>query len=75
MVPFWYPAAVAGLAIVVLYQWLRMHRARMEWKKGDELFRIVAENAADMIALVDIKGRRLYNSPSYKRILATAPQV
>ncbi|MFY9911577.1 MAG: PAS domain S-box protein, partial [Candidatus Sulfotelmatobacter sp.] len=68
MVPFWYPAAVAGLAIVVLYQWLRI-RARMEWKKRDELFRIVAENAADMIALVDIKGRRLYNSPSYKRIL------
>ena len=69
MVPFWYHAALAGLAIVVLYQWLRMYRARMEWKKRDELFRIVAENAADMIALVDIKGRRLYNSPSYKRIL------
>lgn len=69
MVPFWYHAALAGLAIVVLYQWLRMYRARMEWKKRDELFRIVTENAADMIALVDVKGRRLYNSPSYKRIL------
>jgi diguanylate cyclase (GGDEF)-like protein/PAS domain S-box-containing protein len=29
----------------------------------------VTENAADMIALVDVKGRRLYNSPAYKRIL------
>ena len=29
----------------------------------------MTENAADMIALVDVKGRRLYNSPAYKRIL------
>lgn len=28
----------------------------------EELFRIVTENAADMIALVDVKGHRLYNS-------------
>ncbi len=33
------------------------------------MFQIVTENAADMIALVDVKGRRLYNSPAYKRIL------
>ena len=38
-------------------------------RKRDELFQIVTENAADMIALVDVKGRRLYNSPAYKRIL------
>ena len=44
---------------------------RISWdaKKKEELFRIVTENAADMIALVDVKGRRLYNSPAYKRIL------
>jgi diguanylate cyclase (GGDEF)-like protein/PAS domain S-box-containing protein len=69
MVPLRYYAAMAGLVVVVLYQWLRMYQARMEWKKRDELFRILAENAADMIALVDVKGHRLYNSPSYKRIL------
>ena len=40
----------------------------------EELFRIVTENAADMIALVDMKGRRLYNSPSYKRILGYSPE-
>ncbi|MGA7504132.1 MAG: EAL domain-containing protein [Candidatus Sulfotelmatobacter sp.] len=69
MVPLWNRAALAGLAILVLCQWLAMYLARVKWKKRDELFRIVAENAADMIALVDMKGRRLYNSPSYKRIL------
>jgi diguanylate cyclase (GGDEF)-like protein/PAS domain S-box-containing protein len=33
------------------------------------LFQIVTENAADMIALVDVKGNRLYNSPAYRRVL------
>src|SRR6266496_3936442 len=37
--------------------------------KREELFRIVTENAADMIALVDVKGRRLYNSPAYEKML------
>ena len=43
------------------------HSTRVE--ERDELFQIVTENAADMIALVDVKGHRLYNSPAYKRIL------
>ena len=34
---------------------------------------IVTENAADMIALVDVSGRRLYNSPAYERILGYTP--
>ncbi len=46
-----------------------MYQIRRESKKREELFQIVTENAADMIALVDLKGNRLYNSPAYKRIL------
>jgi diguanylate cyclase (GGDEF)-like protein/PAS domain S-box-containing protein len=69
MVPLWSEAALAGLSILVLCQWLGMYFARARSRNRDELFRIVTENAADMIALVDVKGRRLYNSPSYKRIL------
>ena len=69
MVPLWNWAVLAGLVILVLYQWLSMYLARAKSKKREELFRIVTENAADMIALVDMKGHRLYNSPSYKRIL------
>jgi diguanylate cyclase (GGDEF)-like protein/PAS domain S-box-containing protein len=69
MLPLWNKAALTGLSILVLGQWLSMFLARVKSKKRDELFRILAENAADMIALVDVKGRRLYNSPSYKRIL------
>jgi PAS domain S-box-containing protein len=60
---------LGALGILVLYQQLRFHRIHRESKKNEELFKIVTENAADMIALVDMKGQRLYNSPAYKRIL------
>jgi len=57
------------LIFLLGYQQWRLYRFRQEAAKREELFRIVAENAADMIALVDVKGRRLYNSPAYERIL------
>jgi PAS domain S-box-containing protein len=37
--------------------------------KRDQLFQLISENAADMIALVDSDGRRLYNSPAYEKVL------
>ena len=64
---FWVP--LGALAILVIYQQVRIYQIHRESKKKEELFQIVTENAADMIALVDVKGRRLYNSPAYKRIL------
>lgn len=64
---FWMP--LGALAILVLYQQFRFYRVHRESQKNQELFKIVTENAADMIALVDVKGRRLYNSPAYKRVL------
>jgi len=67
--PQWNWIALGALAILVVYQQVRMYRARSLSKQREELFQIVTENAADMIALVDVKGRRLYNSPAYKRVL------
>ena len=64
---FWVP--LGALAILVIYQQVRIYQIHRESKKKEELFKIVTENAADMIALVDVKGRRLYNSPAYRRIL------
>jgi diguanylate cyclase (GGDEF)-like protein/PAS domain S-box-containing protein len=64
---FWVP--LGALAVLALYQQVRIYQIHRESKKKEELFQIVTENAADMIALVDVKGRRLYNSPAYKRIL------
>jgi diguanylate cyclase (GGDEF)-like protein/PAS domain S-box-containing protein len=69
MIRQWHWIALAVLAALVLYQQIRMFLMQRESKHREELFKIVTENAADMIALVDVKGKRLYNSPAYKRIL------
>ena len=37
-------------------------------QEGEEFFRTIAENVDDMIVLLDTKGRRIYNSPSYQQV-------
>jgi diguanylate cyclase (GGDEF)-like protein/PAS domain S-box-containing protein len=67
---------VRGLAALVLlfdiytvYQHLQLQRVRRRLAERDRLFELISENAADMIAVVDTNGRRLYNSPAYQKIL------
>lgn len=55
--------------IFVAYQHLRMEHLRRKLNQREELFRLISENAADMIALVDVSGKRLYNSPAYEKVL------
>src|SRR5260370_4875524 len=69
MMPQWNWIALGAPALLVAYQQFRIYRIHQNSRKREELFQIVTENAADMIALVDVKGHRLYNSPAYKRIL------
>ena len=49
----------------------RAERRRIEdqLRKQDELFRRIGENAEDLVAVLDVEGRRVYNSPSYRRLL------
>ena len=44
-------------------------RAEMKLKESENQFRLIAENVADLIVLLDVNGNRIYNSPSYKHIL------
>ena|SRR5579863_14509 len=60
--------------IYVIYQHLQIYRIRRQLVEREELFRLISENAADMIALVDSDGKRLYNSPSYSKVLGYTPQ-
>ncbi len=67
---------VRGLAALVLlfdvytiYQHLQLQRIRRQLAERDRLFQLISENAADMIALVDGHGNRLYNSPAYSKVL------
>jgi diguanylate cyclase (GGDEF)-like protein/PAS domain S-box-containing protein len=69
MIEHWQWITIGALALLAIYAEIRVYRIHRESKKREELFQIVTENAADMIALVDVKGNRLYNSPAYKRIL------
>src|SRR5271163_1479709 len=73
MIQGWIWLVVGALVVLVGYQRFRFNEIQRQSKKREELFQIVAENAADMIALVDMKGRRLYNSPAYKKILGYSP--
>ncbi len=67
---------VRGLAALVLlfdiytvYQHWQLQRVRRQLAEREQLFQLITENAADMIAVVDRNGQRLYNSPAYQRIL------
>jgi two-component system, cell cycle sensor histidine kinase and response regulator CckA len=55
--------------IYVIYQQIHIARIRRRFLEREELFRLISENAADMIAVVDGKGKRLYNSPAYEKVL------
>jgi PAS domain S-box-containing protein len=37
--------------------------------ESDRLFKSIMENIADLIAVIDAQGYRIYNSPSYQRVL------
>ena len=70
------PRAMYGLLglilmfdIYVVYQQIQIHLMHRSLYEQQELFRLIGDNAADMIAVVDMSGRRLYNSPSYQKTL------
>jgi two-component system cell cycle sensor histidine kinase/response regulator CckA len=78
---FMLPQAVRSLLGLVLvfdvytiYQQLQIHRMRRRLLEREELFRLISENAADMIAVVDMEGRRIYNSLAYQRVLGYSPE-
>ncbi|HKV05819.1 MAG TPA: PAS domain S-box protein [Candidatus Acidoferrales bacterium] len=73
---FTLPQAVRGLVGLVLifdvytiFQQLQIHRIRRQLVEREEMFRLISENAADMLAVVDMEGRRLFNSLAYQKIL------
>ena len=62
-------AMVLLFDIYTVYQHFQIQLVRRQLVEREELFRLITENAADMIAVVDTDGQRLYNSPSYEKLL------
>src|SRR5208283_4350965 len=44
--------------LYTIYQQLQIHRIRRQLSAKEKLFRLITENAADMIAVVDTEGKR-----------------
>jgi PAS domain S-box-containing protein len=61
--------AVLLFDLYSIHQQIQIQRIRRRLAEREELFRLISENAADMIAVVDLQGRRIYNSISYEKVL------
>jgi diguanylate cyclase (GGDEF)-like protein/PAS domain S-box-containing protein len=70
--------ALAALVLLfdihTVYQHLQIQRIRRRLAQRDRLFQLITESAADMIAVIDGNGKRLYNSPAYHKILGYSPE-
>ena len=58
-----------AVAHVVYQQNRRLLRTRDELRTSEERYRLIAENVADLVGMVDQRSRWLYASPSYARVL------
>ena len=66
---------VCTVGYVVYAQNRRLAAARDALRASEERYRLIAENAADLIGMVDQDGKWLYASPSYDRVLAPADLI
>ncbi|MBI5020122.1 MAG: PAS domain S-box protein [Ignavibacteriales bacterium] len=47
---------------------IEQKRSEEKLRQSEEQFRLISENVADLIAVLDLNGKRVYSSPSYKNI-------
>lgn len=60
---------LAAVGYVMHSQNRRLAAARDALRRSEDSYRLIAENAGDLIAMVDHECRWIYTSPSYQRVL------
>jgi two-component system cell cycle sensor histidine kinase/response regulator CckA len=66
--------SVAGLVTLVflfdaytIYQQFQILRIRGRLSEREEMFRLISENAEDLISVINAEGNRVYTSPAFKK--------
>ena len=54
--------------LYTIYQQLQIHRIRRQLSDQERMFRLITENAEDLITVVDREGKRYYDSPGYNKL-------
>ena len=54
--------------LYTIYQQLLIHRIRKQLTEQEQMFRLITENAEDLITVVDRDGKRHYDSPGYNKL-------
>jgi two-component system, cell cycle sensor histidine kinase and response regulator CckA len=54
--------------LYTIYQQLQIQRIHRQLREHEEMFRLITENADDLITVIDRDGCRLYSSPGYSKI-------
>ncbi|MCK9203553.1 MAG: PAS domain S-box protein [Bacteroidales bacterium] len=60
--------------LVIVHDITERYKAEETLKKSEEKFRLLAENASDVIWTLDINGKFLYMSPSVERVSGFTPE-
>jgi len=68
-------AAAVRRALCEFEERRRRQQAEETLREREEFFRLISENVTDLIAVLDLEGRRVYNSPSYSSILGDPQKV
>ena len=63
---------VSGLGTIVFEQSLKLRDTREALRLREEHYRIITENAEDLIAMLDAEARWVYANPAYRRLLPEA---
>lgn len=63
---------VIGLGNIAFTQSRKLRDTREALRQREEHYRIITENAGDLIAMLDAEGRWVYANPAYRRLLPEA---